>query len=110
MKYDSFQKDVLIEAEAELAHEATESLKRIRVPVLVIGGTEDVYFPREYIEEMADVIEGAIIAAELATVVIGGLFSSTLLTLLVVPVMYSVFDRLSRQRAPKPVEVLAEEE
>jgi multidrug efflux pump subunit AcrB len=36
--------------------------------------------------------EGAIIAAELGTVVIGGLFSSTLLTLLVVPVMYSLFD------------------
>jgi HAE1 family hydrophobic/amphiphilic exporter-1 len=54
--------------------------------------------------------EGAIIAAELATVVIGGLFSSTLLTLLVVPVMYSLFDRLSRRRAPKPVEVQTEED
>jgi multidrug efflux pump subunit AcrB len=54
--------------------------------------------------------EGAIIAAELATVVIGGLFSSTLLTLLVVPVMYSLLDRLSRQREPKPVEVSSEEE
>jgi multidrug efflux pump subunit AcrB len=52
--------------------------------------------------------EGAIIAAELATVVIGGLFSSTLLTLLVVPVMYSLIDRLSRQREPKPVEVPTE--
>jgi multidrug efflux pump subunit AcrB len=40
--------------------------------------------------------EGALIAAELATVVIGGLFSSTLLTLLVVPVMYSLLDRLTR--------------
>jgi len=39
--------------------------------------------------------EGALIAAELATVVIGGLFSSTLLTLLIVPVMYSLFDRLT---------------
>jgi HAE1 family hydrophobic/amphiphilic exporter-1 len=53
--------------------------------------------------------EGAIIASELATVVIGGLFSSTLLTLLVVPVMYSLFDRLSRQRELKPVEVSTEE-
>lgn len=35
--------------------------------------------------------EGAIIAAELGTVVIGGLFSSTLLTLFVVPVVYSLF-------------------
>jgi HAE1 family hydrophobic/amphiphilic exporter-1 len=32
--------------------------------------------------------EGAIIASELGTVVIGGLFSSTLLTLIVVPVAY----------------------
>ncbi|HEY43444.1 MAG TPA: efflux RND transporter permease subunit [Anaerolineae bacterium] len=40
--------------------------------------------------------EGAIIAADLATVVIGGLFTSTLLTLLVVPVMYSLLDRLTR--------------
>jgi multidrug efflux pump subunit AcrB len=34
--------------------------------------------------------KGAIIAAELGTVVIGGLVSSTLLTLIVVPVMYSL--------------------
>ncbi len=40
--------------------------------------------------------EGAIIAAELAIVVIGGLTTSTLLTLLVVPVMYSLLDRFSR--------------
>jgi multidrug efflux pump subunit AcrB len=40
--------------------------------------------------------EGALIAADLATVVIGGLFTSTLLTLLVVPVMYSLLDRLTR--------------
>lgn len=45
--------------------------------------------------------EGSIIAAELGTVVIGGLFSSTLLTLLVVPCVYSLLeglkDRLTRQ-------------
>ena len=39
------------------------------------------------------------IASELATVVIGGLLTSTLLTLLVVPVMYSLLDR--RAGAPK---------
>lgn len=33
--------------------------------------------------------EGAVLSAELAVVVIGGLFSSTLLTLLVIPVLYS---------------------
>jgi HAE1 family hydrophobic/amphiphilic exporter-1 len=36
--------------------------------------------------------QGSIIAAELGTVVIGGLFSSTLLTLVVVPVVYSLVD------------------
>jgi HAE1 family hydrophobic/amphiphilic exporter-1 len=36
--------------------------------------------------------QGSIIAAELGTVVVGGLFSSTLLTLVVVPVVYSLVD------------------
>ena len=35
---------------------------------------------------------GSIIAAELATVVIGGLFTSTFLTLIVIPVIYSLVD------------------
>ena len=38
--------------------------------------------------------EGTLMAAELAVVVIGGLFSSTLLTLLVIPVIYSLVDGL----------------
>ena len=38
--------------------------------------------------------QGSIIAADLGTVVIGGLFSSTFLTLLVVPVVYSLVDGL----------------
>jgi HAE1 family hydrophobic/amphiphilic exporter-1 len=45
--------------------------------------------------------EGAIIAAELATVVIGGLFSSTLLTLLVVPTVYSLLDNFGAWLAGK---------
>ena len=36
--------------------------------------------------------EGEIIASELATVVIGGLFTSTFLTLIVIPVVYSLVD------------------
>ena len=35
---------------------------------------------------------GSIIAEELATVVIGGLFSSTFLTLIVIPVLYSLVE------------------
>jgi HAE1 family hydrophobic/amphiphilic exporter-1 len=38
--------------------------------------------------------EGVLMAAELATVVIGGLFSSTVLTLLVVPTVYAVVNRV----------------
>ncbi len=40
----------------------------------------------------AGLSQGSIIAAELGTVVIGGLFSSTFLTLLVIPVLYSLVD------------------
>lgn len=43
--------------------------------------------------------ESVLIASELAIVVLGGLFSSTLLTLLVIPVLYSLTDRI-RRRAP----------
>ncbi|MFC2070381.1 efflux RND transporter permease subunit, partial [Chloroflexota bacterium] len=42
--------------------------------------------------------EGTIISAELAIVVIGGLFSSTLLTLLVIPVMYSLVKGRQQQK------------
>lgn len=38
--------------------------------------------------------QGAIIASELATVVIGGLLTSTLLTLLIIPAVYSLFEDL----------------
>jgi HAE1 family hydrophobic/amphiphilic exporter-1 len=50
------------------------------------------------------VSQGAIIASELGTVVIGGLFSSTILTLLVVPVVYSTIDMLQRRLTGKKVE------
>jgi HAE1 family hydrophobic/amphiphilic exporter-1 len=41
--------------------------------------------------------EGALLSTSLATVVIGGLFSSTLLTLFVIPVAYSLFDGFKRR-------------
>jgi len=40
--------------------------------------------------------QGALLSASLATVVIGGLFSSTALTLFVIPAVYSLFDGLKR--------------
>src|SRR5204862_4857138 len=43
--------------------------------------------------------EGSIIAAELGTVVVGGLFTSTFLTLIVVPVVYSLLDSTQRGHA-----------
>ena len=55
--------------------------------------------------------QGSIIAAELGTVVIGGLFSSTFLTLLVIPVIYSLVDGLKRRvgaSAPEPLPSPAE--
>jgi multidrug efflux pump subunit AcrB len=50
--------------------------------------------------------EGSIIAAELGTVVIGGLLSSTFLTLIVVPAAYRLVEglreRLRREEDPVP--------
>ena len=46
--------------------------------------------------------QGSIIAAELGTVVIGGLFSSTFLTLLVIPVLYSLVDGVKVRLSRKP--------
>jgi HAE1 family hydrophobic/amphiphilic exporter-1 len=46
--------------------------------------------------------EGSIIAAELGTVVIGGLLSSTFLTLLVVPAVYALIDSVKERRRPPP--------
>jgi HAE1 family hydrophobic/amphiphilic exporter-1 len=44
---------------------------------------------------------GTVISAELAIVVIGGMFSSTLLTLFVIPVIYSLVHRRQRVSAAK---------
>jgi HAE1 family hydrophobic/amphiphilic exporter-1 len=41
--------------------------------------------------------QGILLASELAIVVLGGLVSSTLLTLIVVPVLYSLTDRFRRR-------------
>lgn len=46
--------------------------------------------------------EGSFLSRPLAVVVIGGLVSSTLLTLVIVPVVYLVFDRFRRRPAAAP--------
>jgi len=48
--------------------------------------------------------EGALIAAELGTVVIGGLFTSTILSLLVIPVVYSLVDDLRSRLRGQPAD------
>lgn len=52
---------------------------------------------------------GAIIATDLAVVVIGGLFSSTLLTLIVVPVVYELIAGWQERRSQRHGEGAAEE-
>jgi HAE1 family hydrophobic/amphiphilic exporter-1 len=56
--------------------------------------------------------EGSLIAAELGTVVIGGLFTSTMLTLIVVPVVYSILDsirhRITRRGSGTPADEVPE--
>ncbi|MGA2285533.1 MAG: efflux RND transporter permease subunit [Dehalococcoidia bacterium] len=47
--------------------------------------------------------QGALIASELGRVVIGGLFTSTLLTLVVVPVVFSLVDGLKMRFSRKPL-------
>ncbi|MHA1490878.1 MAG: alpha/beta fold hydrolase [Promethearchaeota archaeon] len=53
---ETFSEDVLIEAKAEIEHDATNKLGKINVPVLMICGDKDYYFPKEYVQEMADLI------------------------------------------------------
>jgi len=45
---------------------------------------------------------GAEVQRPLATVVIGGLFTATILTLVVLPVLYSIFDKYENPRKPIP--------
>jgi pimeloyl-ACP methyl ester carboxylesterase len=43
--------DFLVSLEACLAHDGTELLHRIRAPTLVIGGTNDIFFPEALFRE-----------------------------------------------------------
>jgi len=53
----TYKDDVMVEAQAELEHESRDSLIRIQVPILIICGTADVYFPKQYVEEMASLVK-----------------------------------------------------
>jgi pimeloyl-ACP methyl ester carboxylesterase len=60
-KRESFASDVLIEANAEKEHNSTQSLPRIKVPVLIISGDRDFYFPIDYVREMERMIPQSIV-------------------------------------------------
>jgi len=55
----TFRQDVLVEIQAELNHNATESLKRIKIPILILIGGNDYYFEADSAKEMAAMIPGA---------------------------------------------------
>jgi len=75
------------------AHDALIDAGRIRLrPILMTALTTMIAL----VPLAVGLGEGVLMAAELGVVVIGGLFSSTLLTLLVIPVLYSLTERLRR--------------
>jgi pimeloyl-ACP methyl ester carboxylesterase len=51
-----FASDVMVEAEAEVACDARDVLPAISVPVLLVCGDEDPYFPKEIYEETVRLI------------------------------------------------------
>ncbi|MGL1889970.1 MAG: alpha/beta hydrolase [Spirochaetaceae bacterium] len=57
----TFTQDIMIEAEAELNHDATDALKKITVQVLIICGDSDIYFPIEFVEETANLIPNSLL-------------------------------------------------
>ncbi|MFP4383545.1 MAG: alpha/beta fold hydrolase [Spirochaetia bacterium] len=59
--HDCYKKDVLIEAAAEVNHDAEVKLPGIVKPVLIICGGDDVYFPRKYALETGKLIPGSAI-------------------------------------------------
>jgi pimeloyl-ACP methyl ester carboxylesterase len=54
--HPSFSSDVMVEAEAEIAYDARDVLPAISVPVLLVCGDEDLYFPKAVYEETARLI------------------------------------------------------
>ena len=54
--HPSFASDVMVEAEAEVVCDARDVLPAIPVPVLLVCGDEDLYFPKEVYEDTARLI------------------------------------------------------
>ena len=54
---EAFRNDVVIEAQAEVNHDSFKNLSKINKPVLIVAGKDDIYFPLEYIKEMAGMIK-----------------------------------------------------
>ncbi len=54
--HEHLANDIVVEAEAERVFDAREALPRIAVPVLLIGGDRDVYFPEALMRETAALI------------------------------------------------------
>jgi pimeloyl-ACP methyl ester carboxylesterase len=57
--HPTFGSDVVVEAEAADAYDARDVLPSITVPVLIVGGDQDRYFPLDHYEETARLIPGA---------------------------------------------------
>ena len=55
-KSSTYSQDVLIEARAEETFDPVKSLKRIKVPVLLLDGEKDIYFQAGSAQEMAAMI------------------------------------------------------
>ena len=51
--------DFLVSLEASMAHDGSESLGKIRAPTLMIGGTDDIFFPPALLRETAGRIPNA---------------------------------------------------
>jgi pimeloyl-ACP methyl ester carboxylesterase len=58
---DTFSSDILTEVKAEKNHHANDRLKEIPIPILILCGDKDYYFPLEYYQEMAELIPDAIL-------------------------------------------------
>lgn len=55
-QHEYYRHDIMVEAEAERAYSAGDVLPRISVPMLLVCGDEDIFFPKDVVEEAARLI------------------------------------------------------